>query len=329
MHGGEASNGCNRVAEAMSRSALDDASQPVAAPVAVTRPPVVSVVIPVHNRHDLLTAAVNSILEQSVQDFELIIVDDGSSPRIEPGMLRESDRRIRIVRHETSKGAGAARNSGVAAATGEFLALLDSDDIWHRQKLEIQLEELAKWRPETLLIVACGWRYFRDGRLMSEISPVGAENLSRFASGSWFYPGSTVLMRRETALEIGPQDETLPRLEDYDWYLRFGLRGGKLTIVPMPLVDVRWHRGSILDKVRRSGDTLRRKYLERGGEFYIADPAVRRRIRSYVALSEASAAWHAGDRLRALVALTRSYALCPRAQTQIERLWTEKRVGAG
>jgi glycosyltransferase involved in cell wall biosynthesis len=289
--------------------------------------PAVSVVVPVHNRHDSVSAAVGSILDQSVQDLEIIIVDDASCPKIDPSMFQEGDPRIRIVRHETNRGAGAARNSGVSVATGEFLALLDSDDVWHTRKLEIQLEEIEKWLPATPLVVSSGWRWFRDGRLVSEISPVGAENISRFAAGSWFYPGSTVLMRRETALKIGPQDETMPRLEDYDWYLRFALEGGKLRIVPMPLVDVRWHRGSLFDKVRQSGEILKRKYLSRDGEYYIADGAVRRRIRSYIALSEASAAWYAGDRVRGLIALACSFGLCPRTQMQIEKLWTAKRAG--
>ena len=133
-------------------------------------------------------------------------------------------------------------------------------------------------------------------------------------------------MRRETALAIGPQDETLPRLEDYDWYLRFALRGGRLGVAAMPLVDVRWHRGSILSKVRQAGEILQKKYLRPGGEFYIRDPGVRRRIRSYIALSEASAAWYQGDRVRGVTALAYSFLLCPRAQMQIEQLWTEKSI---
>jgi glycosyltransferase involved in cell wall biosynthesis len=290
--------------------------------------PAVSVVVPVHNRHDLLLAAIRSILDQSFQDFEIIIVDDASSPKIDPSMLGNVDPRIRIVRHETNRGAGAARNSGLSAATGEFLALLDSDDVWHPRKLEIQLAEFEKWPAATPLVVSSGWRWFRDGHLMSEVLPVGGETISRFAAGSWFYPGSTVLMRRETAIKIGLQDETMPRLEDYDWYLRFALEGGKLTIVPMPLVDARWHRGSMFAKVRQSGEVLRRKYLVRDGAHYIDDGAVRRRIRSYIALSEASAAWYSGHRARGLFELARSFALCPRTHMQIEKLWVAKRVGA-
>jgi glycosyltransferase involved in cell wall biosynthesis len=290
--------------------------------------PAVSVVVPVHNRHDLLIAAADSILDQTFQDFEIIIVDDASDPKIDASMFRGGDPRIRIVRHDMNRGAGAARNSGLAVATGEFLAFLDSDDIWHPRKLEIQLAEFDKWPPAIPLVVSSGWRWFRDGRPVSEILPVGGESISRFASGSWFYPGSTVLMRRDTALKTGLQDETMPRLEDYDWYLRFALEGGKLTIVPLPLVDARWHRGSIFAKVRESGDVLRRKYLVRGGAHFIEDGAVRRRIRSYIALSEASAAWYSGHHALGLVALAHSFVLCPRKQMQIEKLWIAKRVGA-
>jgi glycosyltransferase involved in cell wall biosynthesis len=307
---------------------LDEVSHEVAALIAMTHRPAVSVVVPVRDRHDLLVLAVRSICDQSVRDIEIIIVDDGSSPKIDSSLFGRDDARIRILRHETSRGAGAARNSGVLVANGEFLAFLDSDDIWHPRKLEIQLGELMKFPAETPLVVASGWRYFHEGRAISEIAPVATEDIGRFAAGSWFYPGSTPLMRRETALAIGPQDETLPRLEDYDWYLRFALRGGKLAVVAMPLVDVRWHRGSIFGKVRQAGEILQRKYLRPGGEFYIDDPAIRRRIRSYIALSEASAAWHQGHRVRGLTALAHSLMLCPRPRIQIEKLWSEKRIGA-
>lgn len=100
--------------------------------------PKVSVIIPSYNRADLITETVNSVLAQTYKDFELIIVDDGSTDATLTVLKTYGDA-IHYIKKENG-GQGSARNVGIKAASGEYIAFLDSDDLWHSQKLEKQME---------------------------------------------------------------------------------------------------------------------------------------------------------------------------------------------
>ena len=102
--------------------------------------PLISVIIPVFNRKDVLVRAVRSVLAQTFTDFDLIVVDDGSREDIAEALGNVLQKpNVSLVRHETNRGAGASRNTGVAHATGRYVAFLDSDDEWRPEKLEHQL----------------------------------------------------------------------------------------------------------------------------------------------------------------------------------------------
>lgn len=106
--------------------------------------PLVSIVIPVYNRADLIGRAITSCLRQTKCSFEIIVVDDGSSDDLASTLaLYADDARLRLIRHERNQGVSAARNSGVSAARGAFTAFLDSDDIWRPTKLEKQIAYVA------------------------------------------------------------------------------------------------------------------------------------------------------------------------------------------
>lgn len=105
------------------------------------KPPRVSVVMPVYNVEDYVAEAVQSVLDQSFADFELVIVDDGGTDQSIPICLGFDDARIKIVQQE-NRGLAAARNTGIAAALGEYIALLDSDDRWDAQKLMLHVIHL-------------------------------------------------------------------------------------------------------------------------------------------------------------------------------------------
>ena len=100
----------------------------------------VSVIIPTHNRPEFLKRSIKSVLDQSYQDLELIIVDDGSKPTAQNIVDSFQDSRIRFIRQEVSRGGGTTRNIGIRAATGNFIAFLDDDDEWVPNKLAIQME---------------------------------------------------------------------------------------------------------------------------------------------------------------------------------------------
>lgn len=102
--------------------------------------PIVSVVIPTYNRAHCVSDAIDSVLTQSFQDFELIVVDDGSTDET-PDIVSAYGDRIKLIRQKNS-GASAARNAGIRAAQGEWVAFLDSDDTWEPEKLKVQVEDL-------------------------------------------------------------------------------------------------------------------------------------------------------------------------------------------
>jgi glycosyltransferase involved in cell wall biosynthesis len=105
--------------------------------------PMISVILPTYNRSHSLPAAIASVLTQSVRDLELIVVDDASSEDIRAVLEGMGDTRLRYLRRRQNGGAGAARNSGLAAAHGQFIAFQDSDDLWLPGKLEAQLARLT------------------------------------------------------------------------------------------------------------------------------------------------------------------------------------------
>src|SRR5262249_10853592 len=104
--------------------------------------PIVLIIIPAYNRENSLKGAIKSVLQQSIREIEVIVVDDGS--RDKTAMVVEQcadeDRRVRLLRHETNRGAQAARNTGAQAARGRWLTFFDSDDTLLKESLEIRLE---------------------------------------------------------------------------------------------------------------------------------------------------------------------------------------------
>src|ERR1700677_5167969 len=112
-------------------------------PTASDKPmPEVTVVIPTHDRAETIMRAVGSVLSQTHSDFELLVIDDGSNDTTPALMAQVADPRLRLLQHTHNRGAAAARNTGIEAACGRFVAFLDSDDEWSPLKLELQLAEL-------------------------------------------------------------------------------------------------------------------------------------------------------------------------------------------
>ena len=116
-----------------------------------------SVVIPVYNREGSILRAIDSVRGQTFADFELIVVDDGSTDRTVATIVSGcKEPRLRLLRHATNQGAAAARNTGILNARGEWIAFLDSDDEWAADKLLRQVEALSSAAPMTLACV-CGF----------------------------------------------------------------------------------------------------------------------------------------------------------------------------
>jgi len=196
--------------------------------------PRVSVIVPTFNRRAMVREAVASVLSQTVRDFELIVVDDGSEDGTAECLNREFGSDLRLIRTE-NRGVAAARNTGAAAARGELLAFLDSDDLWRPRKLEAQLEHFAA-HPDSQ---ACQTDeiWIRNG------VRVNPRRRHRKPDGDIFWRSlelclvspSAVMLRRDLFERLGGFDEGLPACEDYDLWLRLG-RMAPVSLIPEALV---------------------------------------------------------------------------------------------
>lgn len=176
----------------------------------------VSVVVPTYNRAALLPRALDSVLAQSRPADELIVVDDGSEDG-SAALLAARYPQARVLR-QPNRGVSAARNAGIRAARGGWIALLDSDDLWRPDKLARQLAAAGA----DARLVHCDELWIRDGRRVNpkrRHAKYGGYIYRRCLPLCALSP-SAVLIRREVFAEIGLFDESLPACEDYDLWLR-------------------------------------------------------------------------------------------------------------
>ncbi|ELY77342.1 glycosyltransferase family 2 protein [Natrinema gari] len=210
----------------------------------------VSVIIPTYNRAATLPRAIDSALEQTVDDLEVVVVDDGSTDDTEAVLAAYEDPRVRPVVHATNQGANVARNTGLEYARGEYVAFLDSDDEWLPEKLERQLAVLEE-RSSDWVGAYCDSAYDlsgASGRLRSAAAAVlarGADEPTRegnedligeiLADNVQPGAGSTLLVRTAVARAAGGFDPDLDRFQDPEFCLRV-LEHGKLAYVDAVLV---------------------------------------------------------------------------------------------
>lgn len=260
--------------------------------------PAVSVVIPVYNRAGTLGRAIDSVRGQDWADWELLVVDDGSADGGVAVAEAYGDPRIRVLRHPVNRGASAARNTGVAAARGRYVAFLDSDDEWLPGKLAAQLAVL-EGGPEApdVLCTAFVLRNAASGRTVERHPRPAGSWFETMLDGCTVSPGSTLVARRTCFDVVGPLDESLPRLEDWDWLLRCleTHRFGCLD-TPGALVHLGRHPplAMVADAVRRL-DAAQAERIRR-----VAGAAGLRRFRASLGIELAVAALRGGRRWPAL-----------------------------
>ncbi len=196
----------------------------------------VSVIIPTHNRRQLLKKAIDSVLGQTYRNFQLIVVDDGSVD--DTGRLVATYAAdITYIRQE-NKGPAAARNRGLAAAEHDLIAFLDDDDWFDRRKLEIQVAAMEQYREYAISHSQEIW--FRRGRHLNQKKKhrkVGGDLFDRSLQ-LCAVSMSTVMIRRELFDAVGLFDEELSCCEDYDFWLRVSVDHPFLLLdTPLTLKD--------------------------------------------------------------------------------------------
>lgn len=219
----------------------------------------VSVIIPTFNRGWSIRDAVDSVLAQTYSDYELIVVDDGSTDRT-ADILRAYGDQLRLIR-QANRGVSAARNCGIGRSAGQLIAFLDSDDLWLPEKLAVQTAFFEMNR--SALICQTEELWIRNGMR------VNPRMRHRKPSGRIFEPSlalclvspSAVMVRRELFDQVGLFDEELPACEDYDLWLRVSSR------IPIHLIDepLTVKRGGHRDQLSRqvSLDKYRIRSLEK------------------------------------------------------------------
>ncbi|MFN0217622.1 MAG: glycosyltransferase family 2 protein [Hyphomicrobium sp.] len=288
----------------------------------------ISVIIPVYDRQARAERALKSVLDQAPcgeHAVEVILVDDGSTPPIE---VRDESGRVKVVRLASNSGPAAARHAGILASSGELLAFLDSDDLWLPGKLAAQLRRFEVIDAATdgagLLALVCSFYYPHraSGRLEAR-RPKASNSLSEFASGCWFAPGSTLLMRRSTYDAVGPFDPRLRRLEDLDWFIRFAQRGGELHVDPSPMVVIAPSHSASFAVVSGCSDLVAEKFAP-SRESRLA-PSELSRLLAYLSLELGAAAWTEQRYALAVLEVLRSFSRYPRLRLSLVDFWLRSR----
>jgi len=185
--------------------------------------PKVSVIIPTYNRLPMVREAVDSVLAQDFEDFELIVVDDGSTDGTSE-VIKQYGGRVKLLQHSENRGVSTARNRGILQAKGKYLAFLDSDDLWVKGKLKIQVAFLDDNPQYPLCYTDEIW--IRRGKR------VNPKRIHAKYSG-WIFEKclplctispSSAVMRKILFSKVGLFDEALPVCEDYDFWLRVSAR---------------------------------------------------------------------------------------------------------
>ena len=178
-----------------------------------TKYPLVSIVTATHNRSDLVQRAINSLLNQTYKNIEILVIDDGSSDDTQEVLNNYSDSRVHILKNNIAKGACHARNKGIFLAKGEFITFLDDDDEFFPDRIEKMLDAWNdKWA-----YIATGYKYItktkESNRIPNEIITLN-DMLFQITTGN------SIFTKKERLISLGGFDENLSSSQDYDMWLR-------------------------------------------------------------------------------------------------------------
>jgi len=212
--------------------------------------PLISVIIPTHNRADLLPRAIKSVLDQTFTDFEVIIVDDASIDDTEAVVKQMGDNRVRYIRHTHNLGGSAARNTGIREARGEYIAFLDDDDEYLPEKLKMMLQALSSSSNKVGLAYSkVKLIDYYDTVTFPDSGHNGNIFLTMLAAPQFHI--SSTLIKKNCIVFF---DETLPRYQDVDFHL--GILE-KFEAVFVNSITSIWHWGENRERV-----TLKTQSLE-------------------------------------------------------------------
>jgi len=219
--------------------------------------PLVSLIVPIHNGAALLGDTLHSIFGQTLQEFELILVDDASTDDLPSVLANFSDARLRLLHLEKNVGVANARNSGVSFARGQYIAFCDADDLCQPERLALQVAYLHR-NPE---VGICGSAFtcFSDQGDMETVCHASADAGIKAALmvGNCF--GMSTIMGKASLFKLHVFDQTLSPTEDYDLWTRLAGEGVQMANLPDSLVRYRLHAAQASQQKSELLDRLSKK----------------------------------------------------------------------
>ena len=199
--------------------------------------PTISVLIPVYNRKKTLIRAIESVVQQTHLPSEIIVADDASDFDVKEYLDQECPHlssRVQVIRTKTNMGVSGARNLAFRHSSGDLIALLDSDDYWHPEKIAKQLA-IFEASPGVDIVSCRQWIVRGEEKRIHE-KKLFKEDLFTHLITDWHAPNPSTLLIKREYLETFPFDETMRNMEDLDWWLRLSLRKPNVQYVDEPLM---------------------------------------------------------------------------------------------
>ena len=225
--------------------------------------PRVSVILPAYNSMQWVSAAIDSVLNQGYRDYEVVVIDDGSTDQT-ADVLESYGRKIRCI-YQANAGVSNARNRGLSVSTGEFIAYLDADDMWYSQKLECQIAFLDA-HPQCGLVhsdvtvIDEQEKVIRARFNVETARPVPSGYCLQDLLRRCHIQVPSVIERRECIEEVGGFDEQFMATEDYLHWIMVSLKGWEFGYINEPLAKYRWRGGSV--------SSNKRLFLEEYGKMF-------------------------------------------------------------
>jgi len=215
-----------------------------------TLSPTITVIMPTYNRASLISRALKSVVNQTLNDLEVIVVDDASTDNTNNVVKNFSDTRVKYIRHSENKGGPSARNTGIEIAKGEFIAFLDDDDEWTPEKLEKQLSKFSHCH-ESIGLVYCGFDYTILNQSIYTSTPNLRGNLfNRILETNIIGSVSLPLIRKDCFSQIGMFDESLESCQDWDFWIRLS-KSYEIDFAPEILVRRYIHGNQITTNLNK------------------------------------------------------------------------------
>lgn len=247
--------------------------------------PQTSVVVPTYNRDNTVTRAIDSILNQSIDDFEIIIVDDGSEDETRGLIEKYDDNRIRYIRHEKNKGQNIARNTGLEAAHGKYISYLDSDDVLLPYHLEKAINKLENLHSKYAGVIT-GYEDIVGGEKISQEVYKGRITYEDLIKDMYDRIGGLSLLtfRSDILHEVGYHDEDVINSTDLDYYLQI-LESYNLFGIDKVLCR-RFKRADSVSKNARLVADGERTIISKHGDKLTPKNRAKRRYNRGIALAE-------------------------------------------